>query len=80
MQFESLLGPVLDMVLSDDKENKLNLIVAGCSIGSEPYTIASVLKTHRPELEFTIHAFDIEEDTIKMAQAGIYPRQWVLNH
>lgn len=80
LQFEALLGPVLDMFLSDDKKQELKLIVAGCSIGSEPFTIASVLRSHSPEMEFKIHAFDIEEDIIQMAQTGIYPQEWVFNH
>jgi len=80
MQLDVLLGPVLDMLLSDNKEKKIKFIVAGCSIGSESFTIASILKARRPDLMFDIHSFDIAENTIDMAREGIYERRHVFNH
>lgn len=80
MQLEALLGPVLDILLSEDKERHIKFIVAGCSSGSEPFTIASILKTRRPNLSFDIHAFDIDTDMIKMAREGVYVRGQIYNH
>lgn len=80
MQLEALLGPVLDMLLSEDKEKNIKVIVAGCSSGSEPFTIASILKACRPNLNFHIHGFDIDTDMIKMAREGIYVRGQIFNH
>jgi chemotaxis protein methyltransferase CheR len=71
-QFEALAGPVLDFVLSEREPGPLMITVLGCSNGAEPYSIASVLKTRRPQLEFVIRAYDIERNVIERAKKAIY--------
>lgn len=80
LQLEALLGPVLDMLMADDKGKTIKFIVAGCSIGSEPFTIASILKSRRPELNFDIHGFDIEAITIDMARKRLFEARHIFNH
>lgn len=80
MQLEALLGPVLDMLWSENKEAKIRFLVAGCSIGSEAFTIASVLRANFPDLLFDIHGFDIEANVIEMARTRIFEARHIFNH
>lgn len=80
LQLEALLGPVLDMLLLENKDSKIKIIIAGCSIGSEAFTIASILKTRRPELSFDIHGFDIEANVIEMARERTFEARHIFNH
>lgn len=80
IQYELLLGPVLDFLLAEDKSRTLSIVVIGCSNGSEPFTISSILRNNRPDLNFRMHGIDIDEEMIEMAKKGIYPRENVFNH
>lgn len=80
LQYEALLGPVLDFLHAEEKERTLNITVIGCSNGSEPFTISSILRNRRPDLDFTMHAIDINEEMIEMARVAAYPRENVFNH
>ena len=80
-QFDALTGPVTDFLREEGPDAALNIIVFGCSNGAEPYTIASVLKTTNPELDFSISAFDIDPEIIKRAQSACYsPESEIYNN
>lgn len=79
-QFEALSGPVLDFLLSDGPVKPLKIIVLGCSNGSEPYSIASVLKNKRPNIRFTIHAYDIYREIIYKAKSAMYENEEIFRN
>ena len=70
-QMEVLAGPVLDL-LGVRSRDELRIVVFGCSIGAEPYSIASVLRTRRPDIRVSIECFDIDADVIARARVGRY--------
>lgn len=74
-QYEALSGPVLDFLLADDPDKTLKITVLGCSDGSEPYSIASILKNRHPKLEFKIYAYDIYKEIIYKAKSATYERE-----
>jgi len=80
LQYEALLGPVLDFLLAEDNSRTLSIVVIGCSNGSEPFTISSVLRNNRPDLNFRMHGIDIDAAMIEMACKAVYPRENVFNH
>ena len=50
----------------------LNIAVLGCSIGAEVYSILWVLRSARPDLEIVVHAVDVSQEVVDIAEAGIY--------
>jgi chemotaxis protein methyltransferase CheR len=78
-QFDALVGPVIDFLLANRNGKSLSITVWGCSNGAEPYSIASALLRRRPELDFTIQAFDIDEQMLEKARGGTYTREEVLS-
>ena len=79
-QYEALAGPVLDHVAPAGTARPLDIIDIGCSTGAEPYSIASLLARRRPDLAFTIRAFDIDPDVLLRARAGRYSETEVLDN
>jgi chemotaxis protein methyltransferase CheR len=79
-QFEALSGPVLDFLLKNRAMDELKVIVMGCSIGAEPYSIASILRKSHPDLVFTIYAYDIDQGCIDRAKSVRYKPEEVLNN
>jgi chemotaxis protein methyltransferase CheR len=80
-QYDALAGPVVDYLLRDDPSRALRISVVGCSNGAEAYSIASVLRTRRPGLKFTVHGFDIEPKVVEYARIGRYqPEQEIYNN
>ena len=79
-QFEALVGPVLAFLLGDDEQKPLTISVIGSSIGSEPYTIASVLARGRPDLEFHIHAFDNNPEMVERTRRAQYTADEIWTH
>jgi len=73
-QTEVLAGPVLDL-LRIGSSGELRIVVFGCSIGAEPYSIASVLRARRPDVHVSIECFDIDADVIARARVGRYSRE-----
>jgi chemotaxis protein methyltransferase CheR len=79
-QFEALSGPVLDFLLKHRAMDELKVIVMGCSIGAEPYSIASILRKSHPDLVFTVYAYDIDQECIDKAKSVRYKAEEVLNN
>jgi chemotaxis methyl-accepting protein methylase len=79
-QFEALTGPVLDHVGNGNSVGDLRIVVVGCSIGKEPYTIGSVLRSSHPNLEFHVDASDVSESAVRKARRGQYARNEVYSH
>ena len=83
-QFEALAGPVMEHILGrNDRQpssEPVRIVVVGCSIGAEVYTIASALKVHVPDLAFQIDASDIEASVLVKARAGHYTHAEVYSH
>jgi chemotaxis protein methyltransferase CheR len=79
-QFEALSGPVLDFLLKNRTMDELKVIAMGCSIGAEPYSIASILRKSHPDLVFTVYAYDIDQECIDKARSARYKPEEVLNN
>jgi chemotaxis methyl-accepting protein methylase len=71
-QYDVLAGPVVDLLAPPTGGAQLTIVVIGCANGAEPYSIASILRTRRPRLRFTIRAFDISEEMVACARRGEY--------
>lgn len=57
----------------------LEIVVFGCSLGAEPYSLTSVLRHRFPLLNFRIRAFDIVPEVIAKAQSREYNKNEVYN-
>jgi chemotaxis methyl-accepting protein methylase len=76
-QFEALTDAVLPGVFAQQTSEPLRVVVMGCSNGAEAFSIASVLSTKHPSLDFAIDAFDLSDAMIAQAKSGRYPREQV---
>jgi chemotaxis methyl-accepting protein methylase len=75
-----LAGPVLDFLRAHAEDDEFRVVVFGCSIGAEPYSIASTLRAQRPGLRFRVDCFDVEPSVIARAQSARYSRDEVLDN
>jgi len=66
--FDSLVQALTERLHS--KREPLQVWSAGCSNGSEPYTVAMMLATLAPGLRHQIHATDIDEASLSQARRG----------
>jgi len=71
-QLDVVATDVIDFLGVDESRSEIRIIVFGCSIGAEPYSIASVLRSRRPGLPFQMECFDIEPSVIARARAAVY--------
>lgn len=81
-QYDVLEHKVLPFLLSQPKEanaEPLKIILFGCSLGAEPYSLISVLQHRFPKLNFQIRAFDIVPEVVARAQSREYDRTEVYN-
>src|SRR5512140_1231352 len=74
-QAEALAGPVVDFLRPAGQSEPLRIVIFGCSNGAEPYTIASILASRRPDVPFQVLALDIEASMIEKATAARYSRE-----
>jgi len=58
----------------------LKITIVGCSTGAEAYSIASVLRERHPNLDFTVCAYDIDSECIKIAKNARYTHQQVFSN
>ncbi len=72
-QLSALEGPLAGL----PAKSQMRILVAGCSIGCEAYTLAGYLAARFPALDVAIDAFDIDPGAIAHAQAGRYNRKYV---
>lgn len=76
-QFAALAGPVREALAPAGDSRPLEIVVLGCSIGAEPYSIASVLTARCPRLQFRIRASDLDPASIAHARLGRYAAEGV---
>jgi chemotaxis methyl-accepting protein methylase len=50
----------------------LTVALLGCSTGAEVYSVASTIRSARPELRLTLHAVDISRAAVEFAKRGRY--------
>jgi len=79
-QYDALSGPVIEYVVGPHRKTPLRIVVLGCSIGAEAYSISSVLQIRHPKLDFAIDAHDIDPVVLEMARSAEYDRKWVLGN
>jgi chemotaxis methyl-accepting protein methylase len=53
----------------------LKLTVLACSNGAEVYSIVWAIRSARPDLKLDVHAIDISQEIIELAQQGVYSPQ-----
>jgi len=79
-QFKALTGPVVDFVCNGSNSRTMRVVVVGCSIGKEPYTIASALANQYPDLDFRVDAYDLIPEVVEKARSRLYDRDEVYSH
>jgi chemotaxis methyl-accepting protein methylase len=57
------------------RQGRLRILVSGCSMGCEAFTIAGYFAKYHPTIEFEIHANDISVEALQVAEAGIFGRE-----
>lgn len=55
--------------------SSVDIAVFACSKGAEVYSIASVLRTARPDLTISIQAIDLSREIVEFAARGVYSLQ-----
>jgi SAM-dependent methyltransferase len=50
----------------------LRITVLGCSVGAEVYSLAWTIRSARPDLKVVLHAVDLSEDALNIAERGVY--------
>jgi hypothetical protein len=67
----------VDALAPAGEARPLEIVVLGCSIGAEPYSIASVLAARHPELKFRIRASDLDPAVIAQARLARFSARQV---
>jgi chemotaxis methyl-accepting protein methylase len=73
LQLSALEGPLSDL----PAKGKMRVLVAGCSIGCEAYTLAGFMAARFPLLDVVIEAFDIDPVAVEHAHSGRYSPEFV---
>jgi chemotaxis protein methyltransferase CheR len=76
-QGDALGGPVIDFLRPGNGREPLRVLIFGCSNGAEPYSMASILASRRPDLPFHMTATDIDKGMIEKALTARYTREEV---
>jgi chemotaxis protein methyltransferase CheR len=72
-QLEALTGPVLEFIRGiRGSEQRVEILIFACSNGAEAYTIASVLRSRYPQLDFHIVASDLHREMVDKTVKGRY--------
>lgn len=71
-QMEQLAGPVLDAARGSANQGPFRILLFGCSIGAEPYSLASFIRYRRPDTPFLIRCFDIEPEMVARVRSATY--------
>jgi chemotaxis methyl-accepting protein methylase len=72
-QISAFEGPLRDIPAG----GRMRVLVAGCSLGCEAYTLAGYLAARFPQLNIAIDAFDIDPGAIEHARTGLYSAEYV---
>jgi SAM-dependent methyltransferase len=70
-QFAAFAGPLRPLV----ETGRMRVLVVGCSMGCEAFTLAGFLVNRFPGLDVQIQANDISQEALAVAKAGIYGRE-----
>ncbi|TAN40370.1 MAG: tetratricopeptide repeat protein [Nitrospirae bacterium] len=76
VHFTLLTEKLLPDMLAGKKGGRIKIVCAGCSTGEEPYSIAmALMMKFGPAFSrlFSLVAFDIDEEALGKARAGLYP-------
>lgn len=76
-QWDILKDTIIPGIL--EKQKTIKIWSAACSTGEEPYTIAMVLSNFFPLSKIKIQAYDIDDEAISKAKAGIYSEKSIVN-
>jgi len=76
-KFQELQQTILPGLLSEKRD--LRVWSAGCSNGSEPYSIAMILDELAPSRRHVIIATDLDEEILKTARMGTYTEKDIKN-
>lgn len=76
-KFEELQKVILPDLLK--KSPRLRIWSAGCSNGSEPYSVAMLLDELDPLGKHQVIATDLDEEILKTARAGVYQEKDIKN-
>ncbi len=76
-KFEELQQTILPDLLK--RSPRLRIWSAGCSNGSEPYSVAMLLDEIDPGGRHQILATDLDEEVLKAARAGVYSEKDIKN-
>lgn len=76
-KFEELQKSILPELIG--RQKSLKIWSAGCSNGSEPYSISLLLDEIDPGGRHQILATDLDEEILKVARAGTYPEKDIKN-
>jgi chemotaxis methyl-accepting protein methylase len=74
-RFHHQYSVLFERVLPHLAADRLDIVLFGCSTGAEPYSLASLLTSRCPSLDFGIRAFDIEPELIAIARRATYSRR-----
>ena len=76
-KFEELQTVILPDLLK--RTSRLTIWSAGCSNGSEPYSVAMLLDELDPNGRHQVLATDLDEEILKVARAGVYAEKDMRN-
>lgn len=81
--FETLYTPLKELIEKKEQGEEIRFWVIGCSSGEEPYTLAmilsEILKEKISRYKIKIFATDIDDESLKIARAGIYSETSFVN-
>lgn len=72
-RWEVLKTTIVPLLIQNKK--KLSIWSAACSTGEEPYSIAMMIQTYFPDIQYKIIATDIDQKALEKAKLGIYQKQ-----
>lgn len=72
-RWDVLRNRVIPQLIAERKQ--LSIWSAACSTGEEPYSLAITMKHYFPNIPFTIHATDMDENVLQIAKLGKYKPQ-----
>lgn len=78
-QYKILSSTVINYFLKKNRKF-VHITCIACSNGAEPYSIASVLLKQRPDIDFKIDAYDIDEVMLQKAIGKTYSEDEVLEN